>query len=55
MTEARDPVAGRWARLRFSIVGHLLMAPPPRGELRAALAALARRGKLVGARCSAPG
>ena len=43
MTEARDPVAGRWARLRFSIVGHLLMAPPPRGELRAAIAALARR------------
>ena len=43
MTDTRDPVASRWARLRFSVVGHLLMAPPPRGELQAALAALARR------------
>jgi transposase InsO family protein len=27
----------RWARLRFAIIGPLLAAPPPRGELRAAL------------------
>ena len=43
MTETRDPVASRWARLRFSVVGQLLMAPPSRGELQGALAALARR------------
>ena len=33
----------RWAHLRFSVVGHLLAAPPPRGELQAALAQLATR------------
>jgi len=33
----------RWARLRFSIVGHLLAAPPAKGALRAALAQLAAR------------
>jgi transposase InsO family protein len=27
----------RWARLRFAIIGPLLAAPPPRGELQAAL------------------
>jgi putative transposase len=32
-----------WARLRFSIVGHLLAAPPGPGELRDALMGLARR------------
>jgi putative transposase len=31
----------RWAHLRFSVVGPLLAAPPPPGELKAALAALA--------------
>lgn len=31
----------RWAHLRFSVVGHLLAAPPPQGELQAALAQLA--------------
>jgi putative transposase len=31
----------RWARLRFAIVGPLLAAPPPRGELGPALRALA--------------
>ena len=41
MTKTRDPVGGRWARLRFSIVGQLLMAPPPRGGLKHAIAALA--------------
>jgi hypothetical protein len=24
----------RWARLRFSVIGHLLAAPPAKGELR---------------------
>jgi len=32
-----------WARLRFSIVGGLLAAPPDRGELRGAIAELAAR------------
>ena len=33
----------RWARLRFAVVGPLLAAPPPSGELRTAIAALAAR------------
>lgn len=33
----------RWARLRFSIIGPLLAAPPERGELRAALGKLAEK------------
>lgn len=33
----------RWARLRFSIVGPLLAAPPARGELRAELERLAAK------------
>lgn len=33
----------RWARLRFSIVGPLLAAPPERGELRAELERLAAK------------
>jgi len=33
----------RWAHLRFSIIGQLLAAPPPKGELRAAITALAGR------------
>jgi transposase InsO family protein len=33
----------RWARLRFSIIGHLLAAPPAPGTLRQALAELAAR------------
>jgi len=33
----------KWARFRFSVVGRLLAAPPPRGELRAELKALAAR------------
>ena len=32
-----------WARLRFAIIGHLLAAPPPRGELHQALEALAAK------------
>jgi putative transposase len=39
-----DPLPrDRWARLRFSIIGPLLAAPPAPGELRAALAELAAR------------
>lgn len=33
----------RWAHLRFSVVGQLLAAPPPKGELRAELRKLAAR------------
>ena len=42
--QARGPrVHERWAHLRFSVVGQLLAAPPPKGELRAELEALAAR------------
>ena len=27
----------RWAHFRFSVIGHLLVAPPARGELQARL------------------
>ena len=44
MSDQRDPHArDRWARLRFSIIGPLLAAPPAPGELRAALAALSAK------------
>ena len=33
----------RWARLRFSVIGALLAAPPAKGALRAALQQLAAR------------
>jgi len=33
----------RWARLRFSVIGHLLAAPPAKGELRGELEKLAAR------------
>jgi putative transposase len=33
----------RWAQLRFSVVGHLLAAPPPNGALRSELDKLAAR------------
>lgn len=33
----------RWANLRFSVVGHLLAAPPARGELQAELERLAEK------------
>jgi len=29
-----------WARFRFSVIGALLSAPPPRGQLQVALEAL---------------
>src|SRR5258707_414203 len=46
--QARGPTAGarvqeRWAHLRFSVIGQLLAAPPAKGELKAALMALAAR------------
>ena len=31
----------RWAHLRFGVIGQLLAAPPRKGELRAAIEALA--------------
>ena len=33
----------RWSHLRFSVIGQLLAAPPPKGELRAEIEALAGR------------
>ena len=33
----------RWARLRFSVIGHLLAAPPAHGELGRAIEDLAKR------------
>ncbi|MGB6451974.1 MAG: IS481 family transposase [Steroidobacteraceae bacterium] len=40
----KDPsVHERWAHLRFSVIGQLLAAPPPRGQLRAELERLAGR------------
>jgi putative transposase len=33
----------RWAEFKFSVIGQLLAAPPPKGELAAAIAALAQR------------
>jgi transposase InsO family protein len=41
MAAEDDP--DRWARLRFAIIGPLLAAPPPSGELRKTLVALARQ------------
>ena len=35
--------AALWARFRFSVVGALLSSPPPRGELKAAIGALAAK------------
>ncbi len=44
MTETPSPRASeRWAHLRFSIVGPLLAAPPPPGQLKAELMALAAK------------
>ena len=35
--------ANLWARFRFAVVGLLLSAPPPRGELKAAIRSLAAK------------
>ena len=42
-TELDPPQRDRWARLRFSIIGPLLAAPPAPRELSAALTALAAK------------
>ena len=41
MTSSKDPQ--RWARLRFAVVGPLLAAPPPPGQLQQALRELGER------------
>ena len=41
MSQQSDPEA--WARFRFSIIGHLLAAPPPRGELHCAITELSHK------------
>ncbi len=41
MASSTDRRHERWANLRHSIIGALLAAPPRRGELRAAIEALA--------------
>ena len=44
MTEQPDrSTAALWARFRFSVVGLLLSSPPARGELKAAICALAAK------------
>ena len=44
MQVKNDPLRrDRWARLRFSIIGSLLAAPPEDGDLLAALRTLAER------------
>jgi transposase InsO family protein len=43
MAEEMERTHDRWARLRFSIVGPLLAAPPVRGELAAELTRLAAK------------
>jgi len=44
VTRTRPPsIHQAWAHLRFSVVGHLLAAPPPRGGLRVELEQLAGR------------
>ncbi len=44
MSERQDRrVHERWAQLRFSVVGQLLAAPPPKGELWGELVKLAAR------------
>lgn len=44
MLPIKDPIQrDRWARLRFSIIGPLLAAPPKPGELQSALASLGAR------------
>jgi len=43
-TRSHEPTTHeRWANLRFSVVGHLLAAPPRRGDLQAELEQLAQK------------
>src|SRR5271167_4773100 len=43
MTNTPAARGSLWGRFRFSVVGVLLSAPPPRGQLKAAIAALATK------------
>ena len=44
MTKTPTPsTATLWARFRFSVIGSLLSAPPPHGELKAAIQSLAEK------------
>ena len=44
MTQKTTPsTATVWARFRFSVIGSLLSAPPPRGELKSAIQSLAEK------------
>ena len=44
MTRTSHPsTAALWARFRFSVVGPLLSSPPARGEIKAAIRALAAK------------
>ncbi len=43
MTSTDDSKHVRWARFRFSVIGHLLAAPPERGELVSELGRLSRQ------------
>ncbi len=44
MTEKpTQSTATLWARFRFSVIGSLLSAPPPRGELKSAIQSLAEK------------
>lgn len=43
MTKRETSSHAMWARFRFSVVGGLLAAPPPRGKLRATLEALSAK------------
>jgi len=42
-TSDDTPMRVRWARLRFSIIGPLLSAPPDDGELKARIDELAAK------------
>jgi putative transposase len=43
LTDRAKVDRNRWARLRFAIIGPLLAAPPPKGQLQAALRELSER------------
>ncbi len=43
MNSNKEWLRSRWARLRFSIIGELLAAPPNKGELQDSLARLAKK------------
>ena len=43
MTDTEKSTAERWGEFRFSVIGHLLSAPPCRGELQATLEGLSTK------------